>query len=213
MISKINPFFQKILRLSVRSPGTAKTLQQLVSPTPYRRRTAVKSGFSAQMRPCGKNHRVQKSGKFDELRRTLLCEPNLHIHTSRSLWKTPVENTVDNVENCELSTGISLFSPAPLSCGKVCIDLCIFLPEIRKSTCYVTKVSTGFSGKIKVKSLQIVKFRAHILFPFDTVRKFFVKNAKTTMPVSTGNCGEYLKQAGCSLPVIHNIRGYTCREK
>ena len=32
----------------------------------------------------------------------------VNIHSSLSLWKTPVEKLVDNVENCELSTGISL---------------------------------------------------------------------------------------------------------
>ena len=32
----------------------------------------------------------------------------LNIHRSGTLWITLVEKDVDNVENCELSTGISL---------------------------------------------------------------------------------------------------------
>ena len=35
----------------------------------------------------------------------------VNIHSSLSLWKTPVEKLVDNVENCEISTGISFLSP------------------------------------------------------------------------------------------------------
>ena len=32
--------------------------------------------------------------------------PGVNIHSHRALWKSPVEKVVDNVENCELSTGI-----------------------------------------------------------------------------------------------------------
>ena len=34
--------------------------------------------------------------------------PQMNIHSPGSLWKTPVDNAVDNVENYELSTGIPL---------------------------------------------------------------------------------------------------------
>ena len=30
----------------------------------------------------------------------------MNIHSPGRLWKTPVDKSVDNVENCELSTGI-----------------------------------------------------------------------------------------------------------
>ena len=30
----------------------------------------------------------------------------MNIHSPGRLWKTPVDKVVDNVENCELSTGI-----------------------------------------------------------------------------------------------------------
>jgi len=33
----------------------------------------------------------------------------MNIHSDPSLWKTPVEKPVENVENSELSTGISVF--------------------------------------------------------------------------------------------------------
>ena len=124
-----------------------------------------------------------------------------------------MENIVENVENYELSTGISLFCFTGPSCGKVCIARCIFFWEIRKTICYVTGAATQFSVKNNSKSLQIVNFRFRILFPFDTKQNIFVKNAKSGRSVSSASYGEYLNQADTVLPVIHNIRGYTCREK
>jgi len=41
----------------------------------------------------------------------------MNIHTMASLWKTPVDKPVENVENFELSTGIFLHSGFPHICG------------------------------------------------------------------------------------------------
>jgi len=41
--------------------------------------------------------------------------PKVDIHSPVSLWITPVDKTVDNVENSELSTGILILSPVPVS--------------------------------------------------------------------------------------------------
>jgi len=38
--------------------------------------------------------------------------PGVDIHNPGPVWKTPVEKTVDSVENSELSTGIPVFSGA-----------------------------------------------------------------------------------------------------
>ena len=133
--------------------------------------------------------------------------------SSTTLWKTPVEKSVENVENSELSTGISLLSFSAPSCGKVCIPLCIFPRAAEKTICYVTEGPGGLSDKTSKKSLQIVKMRCHFLFPFHAAKKFFVKNAKVSSPVSSAISGEYLIQAAYCCRFINNIRGYTCREK
>jgi hypothetical protein len=41
----------------------------------------------------------------------------MNIHSLTFLWITPVEKPVENVENYELSTGISLFSKTRVPCG------------------------------------------------------------------------------------------------
>ncbi len=49
---------------------------------------------------------------------SVLCEPKMNIHNGPFLWKTPVDKTVENVENFELSTGIPPFFFSTDSCGK-----------------------------------------------------------------------------------------------
>ena len=125
----------------------------------------VKPRFFVQFLRCGKIHSVRKSGKSGEGCRDCLCEPKMHIHNSPHLWKTPVDNTVENVENCELSTGISLLSKSCLSCGKVCIPLCIFSPKVAEFPCYVTALHKPHSVQSFRKSLQFVNRGCHFLFP------------------------------------------------
>ena len=59
-----------------------------------------------------------KSGDFFRILSVWLCEPNMNIHSTASLWKTLVEKSVENVENSQLSTGISLFKKTSPACGK-----------------------------------------------------------------------------------------------
>ena len=179
------------------------------SPSRYcQRRLAafVKSCFFAQFVPSGENHKPRKSGKSGEGCRFFLCEPKMNIHNPHPLWKTPVEKSVENVENSELSTGISLLSVSAPSCGKVCIPLCIFCPQIAETACYVTARPLAASGKRNRKSLQNVKFRCHFLFPFRDGGKIFVKNRQIPFPVSSCLSGGILAS-------IHNLRRYPCREK
>ena len=146
---------------------------------------SVKTRFFVQILPCGKNHSLQKSRKLGEVCRVFLCEPKMNIHTLLPLWKTPVENPVENVENCDLSTGIPPLSNSGPSCGKVCIHPCISSTKIMEIPCYVTTGTRPPSVQSLRKSLQIVKFRCHFLFPFRSVGKIFVKNRQITFPVSS----------------------------
>ena len=41
----------------------------------------------------------------------------MNIHNPPLLWKTLVDNTVENVENSELSTGILLIWKTAAACG------------------------------------------------------------------------------------------------
>jgi len=120
---------------------------------------------------------------------------------------------VENVENCELSTGILPLSLPPPSCGKVCIPRCIFSLTVLKKPCYVTRRLGRLPAKRLRKSLQIVKSYCHFLFSFPVALKFFVENANKALPVSSASSGEYLIQAAVRCLFINNIRGYTCREK
>jgi len=72
---------------------------------------AVKSKKFAQNSHSGKIYGLRKSGRNVEGRRFFLCQSVLHIHSPGSLWKTLVDKLVDNVENFELSTGISVSLP------------------------------------------------------------------------------------------------------
>ena len=63
----------------------------------------------AQKLSCSKKHHLRKSAEIFRLSQAILCEPKMNIHRDTTLWITPVEKPVENVENYELSTGISMF--------------------------------------------------------------------------------------------------------
>lgn len=81
----------------------------------------------------------------------------MNTHKGVELWITPVEKHVENVENCELSTGISTPSQQGVSCGKLCIRRCILrCPGIGYGN-YVTGSNGDKNYKRNGKSLQNVK--------------------------------------------------------
>ena len=71
---------------------------------------SVKSKKFAQKLQIGNIYSLQKSGKNVEACHLFLCKSKLDIHSPALLLTTLVDKLVDNVENSELSTGISLFS-------------------------------------------------------------------------------------------------------
>ena len=140
----------------------------------------------------------------------------MNIHNSPPLWKTLVENSVENVENYELSTGISLLWKKPPACGKVCIPGCITRPPAENSGCYVTARSTALTHKVRQKSLQIVKFPCQFLSPSETSLKFFVKNSQNIFSVSSGSSWEYCLYRSYSTGpnrIPSSTGGTPCREK
>ena len=102
--NKINPLFEFFSHY----PGTAP---------PAFREDPVKTCFFAQRNRHGKNPTTRKKCGFCEIPFIVLCEPKMNIHKSPPLWKTLVDKTVENVENCELSTGIPPFWFSTPSCG------------------------------------------------------------------------------------------------
>ena len=98
----------------------------------------VKTKFLHKKSAMVKWHSPRKSGKTLESCHTLLCEPKMDIHNQSSLWKTPVEKPVENVENSEFSTGIPALCTTRPSCGEMCIPGCIFSSLVAKWLCYVT---------------------------------------------------------------------------
>ena len=114
----------------------------------------------------------------------MLCELKMNIHNPHPLWISPVEKTVENVENYELSTGIPLFSGFPTTCGKACILPCIIPAVSGTGPCYVTAATRPQRHKVPRKSLQTVKFSCQNLSHFETSLKFFVKNRQRFSPVS-----------------------------
>jgi hypothetical protein len=63
----------------------------------------------AQNSAPSKNHHLRKSEESPAGYPLILCEPKMNIHSIIPLWITLVENSVENVENYELSTVIPLF--------------------------------------------------------------------------------------------------------
>ena len=60
-------------------------------------------------------HKVYTLSKFTDCEKmgvpskcvaSFYVNQEMNIHSPGHLWKTPVDKVVDNVENCELSTGI-----------------------------------------------------------------------------------------------------------
>lgn len=123
----------------------------------------VKSYFLHKDFAIGKIHHLQKSGENVESGRTVLWKPKMDIHNPHPLWKTPVDKTVENVENSELSTEIRAVFKIFTTCGKDCISSCINSPSIRREARYVTGANDRISHKSKGKSLQNVKNWRHNL--------------------------------------------------
>jgi hypothetical protein len=62
----------------------------------------------------------------------------VYIPGGCGLWKTLVEKPVENVENYEFSTTISVSQTDPGGCGKLCIPVCIKLVTKQLQPHYVT---------------------------------------------------------------------------
>jgi len=114
----------------------------------------------------------------------MLWKPLSFFHNPHSLWKTHVENSVENVENYELSTGIPPFWKFHTACGKDAQEMPAIPGRLPKNACYVTTVPKGLLREFIEKSLQIVKFPCQILSHSDTAQKFFVKNSQRNSRVS-----------------------------
>ena len=97
-----------------------------------------------------------KSGLFPAF---CLCQPECIFTMYAPLWKSAVDKPVENVENSELSTGISGQTQCGRGCGKVCISQCIFCAVLPKSACYVTVCPPAVLEKNRVKSYKTVKNR------------------------------------------------------
>ena len=78
------------------------------APMTCRQSPFVKSEFLHKESCPSKNHHFQKSAETGTAPPFILCEPKMNIHRITTLWKTPVEKSVENVENYGLSTVISL---------------------------------------------------------------------------------------------------------
>ena len=78
---------------------------------------AVKPLIFAQRNRLRENPPPPKKWDFPGMAVSVLCEPKMNIHNDPFLWKTPVDKTVENVENFELSTGIPSFFFSTDSCG------------------------------------------------------------------------------------------------
>ncbi len=137
----------------------------------------------AQRFPYGKKPQRQKSEKNHEGCRRRLCEPKVSVNNRFHLWITPVERSVENVENCELSTGIFPFSAVDSCCGEIREAVCIICSQVGQRPCYDTGIFSPAFGKRPRKSLQIVKSRCRTpALPFSP-QNFFVKNRQNLSAV------------------------------
>ena len=109
----------------------------------------------------------------------MLCELKMNIHNPHFLWITPVDKDVENVENYELSTGISVFSKFHIPCGNPCITLCIKSAAAGKTACYVTAANSPSGAEILGRSLQNVKIQCQTLSHSVSPPEFFVKKPQS----------------------------------
>ena len=100
----------------------------------------------AQEIPRGENHGSRKSRNFVTSCHFFLCKSKMYTQPSPCLWKTLVEKSVENVENCEFSTGISRSYFPGCSCGKLCIFPCILHLIFPQNLCYVSGYSSSRPG-------------------------------------------------------------------
>ena len=97
-------------------------------PQPYIRRAVpsiseiVKGNFSGDIFSYGIFSQKENIPKSRIMSKFIMLT-KLHIHNRFSLWKTPVEKPVENVEKYSISTAISGFSPLPESVNGVHILL------------------------------------------------------------------------------------------
>ena len=99
-----------------------------------------------------KNYSGGKSEQTVNTDTSRLCKAPVYIPRDVGLWKTPVEKTVENVENSMLSTGIPALCPEGGGCGEMCIRRCIFFVFFRRDVCYVTAVPEDLMAKKLPKS-------------------------------------------------------------
>ena len=126
-----------------------------------------------------KNNKPRKSGLPTFPGPCFLCKSAVYIHRNQALWISPVEKSVESVENSTLSTGISALWDFLPSCGKKCIPLCIIPDFFRNVPCYVTGFLSAFSGGIRQKSWKAVKSRCQTPAGIGSEPKKIVKNRQS----------------------------------
>jgi len=110
---KINPQFQKFL-LFFRIHKSDSPPRRIYGPGAV---PVCQVRFFAQKNPHSKKHHLRKSAESFPPSPVILCELKMNIHNIGHLWKSPVEKSVENVENYELSTGIPMLWKTCASCG------------------------------------------------------------------------------------------------
>lgn len=118
----------------------------------------------------------------------------MDIHNSQPLWITPVEKTVENVENSELSTEIPAVFKIFTTCGKDCIPECINSVLAGSWTRYVTSRELDISKKKHRKSLQNVKNQRQNLLQLRGTPDFFVKTLQKFPRYHFSTAGKYCIQ-------------------
>ena len=112
------------------------------------------------------------------------------FHSPKRLWKTPVEKSVENVENSRLSTGILHFSNAGSGCGKA--DFRVFITPLS----LLRRSVTSPPSRKKIPAKKAVKCWNSVDFNCQTPgtplepSKFFVEIQQILFPYqmsSTGN--------------------------
>ena len=98
-------------------PGVTRCGGAAVSERFPSRNFPVKPRIFAQTFLRSDNYEGRKSGEFAAVCRNFLCKSKSYEIPARSLWKTPVEKSVENVENSLFSTGIPPLSRRASPCG------------------------------------------------------------------------------------------------
>lgn len=145
-----------------------------------------------------------EKGEKSRNRGKTLMSTVLHNSCGKALWITLVENSVENVENSQLSTGIfPLCSFGP--CGKAAYEKCITCGIPPGFSCYVSRIPPAVMEGLRRKSWEFFRPSRFTAAPGERGFENFVNIPQISSGYDFSSPGNTIHQ------VLH--RRFVCKER